>query len=186
MPILFLWVRFFFSCTVELKIDYVLGFIFCEIFAVLTFHDWVGWGIFALISGYPRRTTGDSQHLEARPELQDWLWSEFQERKSSPKRKFSGRISRGRPGVIRADLPKLWSGPSKPWKNKHLGADIHDPKARTSTTLRDFQKLRSDKLWAEFLFPRIIYRKKLQDRDLFEIRKDKTNSNSTVQPVKGS
>ena len=25
---------------------------------------------------------------------------------------------------------------------KHIGADIHDPKARTSTTLRDFQKLR--------------------------------------------
>ena len=37
-------------------------------------------------------------------------------------------------------------------KNKHLGADIHDPKARTSTTLRDFQKLRSEKLWAEFSF----------------------------------
>ena len=28
-------------------------------------------------------------------------------------------------------------------KNKHLGVDIHDPKAGTSTTLRDFQKLRS-------------------------------------------
>ena len=39
-------------------------------------------------------------------------------------------------------------------KNKHLGADIHDPKARTSTTLRDFQKLRSEKLWAEFSFPK--------------------------------
>ena len=38
-------------------------------------------------------------------------------------------------------------------KNKHLGADIRDPKARTSTTLRDFQKLRSEKLWAEFSFP---------------------------------
>ena len=38
-------------------------------------------------------------------------------------------------------------------KNKHFGADIHDPKARTSTTLRDFQKLRSEKLWAEFSFP---------------------------------
>ena len=25
-------------------------------------------------------------------------------------------------------------------KNKHVSADIHDPKARTSTTLRDFQK----------------------------------------------
>ena len=47
--------------------------------------------------------------------------------------------------------PKLRSGRSKSWKkNKHFGADIHDPKARTSTTLRDFQKLRSEKLWAEF------------------------------------
>ena len=59
----------------------------------------------------------------------------------------SGGHSRGCPG------PKLRSGRSKSWKNKHLGADIHDPKARTSTTLRDFQKLRSEKLWAEFSFP---------------------------------
>ena len=35
-------------------------------------------------------------------------------------------------------------------EKKHLGADIHDPKARTSTTLRDFQKLRSEKYWAVF------------------------------------
>ena len=53
----------------------------------------------------------------------------------------SGGHSRGCPG------PKLRSGRSKSWKNKHLGADIHDPKARTYTTLRDFQKLRSEKLW---------------------------------------
>ena len=59
----------------------------------------------------------------------------------------SGGHSRGYPG------PKLRSGWSKSWKNKHFGADIHDPKARTSTTLRDFQKLRSEKLWAEFSFP---------------------------------
>ena len=59
----------------------------------------------------------------------------------------SGGHSRGYPG------PKLRSGNSKSWKNKHLGADIHDPKARTSTTLRDFQKLRSEELWAEFSFP---------------------------------
>ena len=38
-------------------------------------------------------------------------------------------------------------------ENKHFGADIHDPKARTSTTLRGCQELRSEKLWAEFLFP---------------------------------
>ena len=59
----------------------------------------------------------------------------------------SGGHSRGYPD------PKLRSGQSKSWKNKHLGADIHDPKARTSMTLREFQKLRSEKLWAEFSFP---------------------------------
>ena len=59
----------------------------------------------------------------------------------------SGGHSRGYPGL------KLRSGPLKPWENKHFGVDIHDPKARTSTTLRDFQELRSDKLWAEFSFP---------------------------------
>ena len=46
----------------------------------------------------------------------------------------SGGHSHGYPG------PKLRSGRSKSWKNKYLGADIHDPKARTSTTLTDFQK----------------------------------------------
>ena len=59
----------------------------------------------------------------------------------------SGGHSRGYPDR------KLRSGRPKSWKNKHWGADIHDPKARTSTTLRDFQKLRSEKLWAEFSFP---------------------------------
>ena len=54
--------------------------------------------------------------------------------------------SRGYPG------PKLRSGRSKSWKNEHFGADIHEPKARTSTTPRDCQKLRSEKLWAEFSF----------------------------------
>ena len=54
-------------------------------------------------------------------------------RKISPKRKFWGWISRGHPGAIR---------------------DIHHPKARTSTTLRDLPKLRSEKLWAEFSFPK--------------------------------
>ena len=55
--------------------------------------------------------------------------------------------SRGYPG------PKTSVRVLKILKNKHLGADIHDPKARTSTTPRDFQKLRSEKLWAEFSFP---------------------------------
>ena len=79
----------------------------------------------------------------------------FQERKISPKRKFLGRTSRGHPGVIRADIPaqNFGQGGQNPGKNKHFGADIHDPKGRTSTTLRDFQKLRSEKLWAGFSFP---------------------------------
>ena len=53
--------------------DYVLGFIICEIFTVIALQDWVGWGIFTVIAGYPRRANGDSQHLEAPPELQDCL-----------------------------------------------------------------------------------------------------------------
>ena len=66
-----------FCPTVEFKIDYVLGFIICEIFPVIRLQDWVSWGIFTVIPGYPRRTNGDSQHLEAGPELQDWLRSEL-------------------------------------------------------------------------------------------------------------
>ena len=65
-----------FNClgiTVEFKHDYVLGFIICEIFTVIALRDWAGWGVFALIPGYPWRANGQSQHLEACPELQDWL-----------------------------------------------------------------------------------------------------------------
>ena len=61
----------------EFRNDYVLGFITCEMFTVIALQDWVGWGIFTVIPGYPQRTNGDSQHLEARPELQDWLRSEL-------------------------------------------------------------------------------------------------------------
>ena len=56
----------------EFKYYYVLGFSICEISTVITLQDWVGWGIFTEIPGYPRRANGESQHLEARPELQDW------------------------------------------------------------------------------------------------------------------
>ena len=63
--------------TVELKNDYVLGFIICEVFTVIALQDWVGWGIFTVIPGCPLRTNGDSQHLEAFPKLQDWLQSEL-------------------------------------------------------------------------------------------------------------
>ena len=59
--------------TVEFKNDYVLGFIICEIFTVIALQDWVGWGIFTVIPGYPLRANGDSQHFEAQLELQDWL-----------------------------------------------------------------------------------------------------------------
>ena len=55
----------------------VSGFIIFELFTVIFFQDWAGWGIFTVIPGNPRRTKGDSQHLEARPELQDWLQSEL-------------------------------------------------------------------------------------------------------------
>ena len=58
------------ASTVEFKNDYVLGFIICEIFTIITLQDWVRWGIFTVIPGNPRRTNGDSQHLEALPELQ--------------------------------------------------------------------------------------------------------------------
>ena len=57
--------------TVELKNDYVFGFILCEKFTVITLQDWIGWGIFTVIPGSSRRANGDSQHLETRPELQD-------------------------------------------------------------------------------------------------------------------
>ena len=55
----------------------VSGFIIFELFTVIFFQDWAGWGIFTVIPGNPWRTRGDSQHLEARPELQDWPRSEL-------------------------------------------------------------------------------------------------------------
>ena len=58
-----------------------------------------------------------------------------------------------RGSFARISRPKTSVRALKILENKHLGADIHDPKARTSTTLRDFQKLRSEKLWAGFSFP---------------------------------
>ena len=96
------------------------------------------------------------------------FWNLIQERKISPKRKFLGRTSCGHPGVIRADIPgkNFGQGGQNPGKNKHFGADIHDPKARTSTTLRDFQKLRSEKLWAEFSFPTNARQKEAEFRRL--------------------
>ena len=55
----------------------VSGFIIFELFTGFFFQDWAGWGIVTVIPGNLRRTKGDSQHLEARPELQHWLRSEL-------------------------------------------------------------------------------------------------------------
>ena len=44
----------FFFNIVELENDYVLGFIICEMFTVIALQDWVGWGIFTVIPGYPQ------------------------------------------------------------------------------------------------------------------------------------
>ena len=65
-----------------------------------------------------------------------------QERKSSPKSKFRGRTSRGRPRGYPGGRPgaKTSVRPSKPCKSKHFGADINDPKARTSMTPGGLQK----------------------------------------------
>ena len=67
----------------------------------------------------------------------------------------------GHPADIRGSFARMFrsktspnrSGRSKSMKNKHFGTDIHGPKARTSMTLWDFQKLRAEKLWAESSFP---------------------------------
>ena len=58
------------------------------------------------------------------------VFSFVQERKFSPKRNFLGRISRGHPGVIRADIPaqNFGQGPANPGKTSIL--------PRTSMTRR--------------------------------------------------
>ena len=43
--------------------------------------------------------------------------------------------------------------PSKPWKNKHSGVDIHDPNSRMSMTPGGATKLRASKLRADPSFP---------------------------------
>ena len=71
----------------------------------------------------------------------------FQERKISPKRKFFGCTSRRHPGVIPVDVPaqKLRSRRPNPGKPSIWARDIHNPKGRTSITLRDFQLWWSEK-----------------------------------------
>ena len=63
-----------------------------ELFTVIFFQDWAAWGIFTVIPGNPRRTKGDSQHLKARPELQDWLRSELFTVKNSRTGPFSNYL----------------------------------------------------------------------------------------------
>ena len=60
----------------------------------------------------------------------------------------------GRPGVIRADTTgqELRGRPSKPWKNKHLGADICDPTIWTSMIQGGAKELWAEKLRASSRF----------------------------------
>ena len=83
----------------EFKNDYVLGFLFLrDSYPVIALQDWVGWGIFTVIPGYPRRANGDSQHFEARPELQDWLRFElFTVKKLQGQGRFPWKL---KPGFI--------------------------------------------------------------------------------------
>ena len=107
--------------------------------------NWGIWGggggakyFFFLEAEMPTKLLTDLSYLEINSPV---TVSDFnQERKISPKRKFLGRTSRGHPGLIRADIPaqNFGQGAQNPGKKKHLGADIHDPKARTPTTLRGF------------------------------------------------
>ena len=85
-------------------------------------------------------------------EFRGCKFTSFQEQKSSPKRKLSGRICCGHRSFARISwtktsvraletLGKQAFQRGHPWPK---GADVHD--------LKDFQKLRSEKLWAEFSF----------------------------------
>ena len=60
-----------------------------------------------------------------------WRLQSSGTKKTAQRESFRAR----KPGVIRADVPgQKLRGPSKTWKNKHLGVDIHDPNAGMSTT----------------------------------------------------
>ena len=80
-------------------------------------------------------------------------------KKVSPKRKFSGRISRGHSGVIRAGFPgqNFGQDPRNPetacisvQTSMTQGADVHDRKRFPNL------KLRSGKLWAESSFVNVV------------------------------
>ena len=164
----------------EFKNDYILGFIICEILTVITFQDWVGWGIFTIIPGCPRRANGDSQYLEARPELQDWIRSEFQ---GAPK----GRQQKGEtgPGMdIFADFCRFSVISGSLCKSRDLGVVENRRKPQICAGNRRKPQILAETGFSHLLSPfwrapRIIYRKKLQDRALFEIIRG-IISNSTV------
>ena len=78
--------------TVEFKIIPYRVLLVFELFTGIFFQDWAGWGIFTVIPGNPRRTKGDSQHLEARPELQHWPRSELFTVKNSRTGPFSNYL----------------------------------------------------------------------------------------------
>ena len=85
--------------------------------------------------------------------LQPWFRN-----KKQPKEKVFGpdipRTSRGhscgRPG------PKNSGRPSKPWKNKHLGVDIHDPNAWTFMTPGRCKTTSGREFRADVSFPAMV------------------------------
>ena len=86
--------------------------------------------------------------------------------------KFSGRLSCGHLGVIRAEVQGNCR-PSKPWKKKNepLGADMHDPNVRMSMTPGPFKKTSvRENLWADFRSVLQFFRSTwMQDLDLLKI-----------------
>ena len=71
----------------------------------------------------------------------------FRKEKQAQRESFGTKVN-----DIRAGRPasKPSGGPSIPWKNKHLGADIHDMNTGTSMTRGGCNKLRAEEPWADF------------------------------------
>ena len=124
--------------SVNPKFPSGLPFPVSEILEVVAFRD--SGNIFQHFPGTfpefflgPRTDPGNSHGLL---EFSEVRMPSDQGRKTSPKRKFSGRISRGHPGVTRAgvQVKNFWAGPRNPLTSKHLDTDVHDPNAWTSMT----------------------------------------------------
>ena len=118
---------------------------------LLDYQGWAGDHLHCTVETSPghirsRFSASGSPHLE--------IWSFFKNETSAQRGSFWDRHPEDiRGSFARISRPKTSVRAVEILENKHLGADIHDPKARTSTTLRDFQKRRSEKLWAGFSFP---------------------------------